>query len=107
MKDPNQDPYSLNKSGISKEILDKVNNSVGPASGLPPPAYTDPEFFKLEITEIFASTWTCIGNACSDPEPGDLKPVSFLGSPLLLCRDNNSGVRVYHNVCSHRGNELV
>ena len=107
MKDSNPEPFSRHKSGISKENLCKINKSVGQASGLPNHAYTDPEFFKLEITGIFASTWTCIGNACSVPEPGDLKPVSFLGSPLLLCRDNNSGVRVYHNVCSHRGNELV
>jgi choline monooxygenase len=107
MKDSNHDPLDRNKPGISRQVLGEINKSVGQASGLPNHAYTDPEFFKLEIEEIFARTWTCIGNACSVPGPGDLKTVSFLGSPLLLCRDNNSRVRVYHNVCSHRGNELV
>jgi phenylpropionate dioxygenase-like ring-hydroxylating dioxygenase large terminal subunit len=41
------------------------------------------------------------------PEPGDAKPVEFLGQPLLLLRDDHGAIRVYHNICRHRGMILV
>ena len=34
-------------------------------------------------------------------------PLRFLGQPLVLVRDQSGTLRVFHNVCSHRGNELV
>ena len=92
---------------IANEILKQINQQTGEAVGLPNYTYSDPEFFKLEQSQLFAKTWTCIGSGCNIPENGDLKPISHLGVPLLLCRDNESSIRVFHNVCSHRGNELV
>ncbi|MFT5111624.1 MAG: choline monooxygenase [Parasphingorhabdus sp.] len=92
---------------ISKESLDRIDRDISQAVGLPNHAYTDEGFFHSEKKKLFATTWTCIGNACDVPSPGDLKPVSFLGAPLLLCRGEDLQVRVFHNVCSHRGNELV
>ena len=84
-----------------------VCKSTGDARGLPNYAYTSEEFFALEQQQLFANTWTCIGNACSLPEPGDLQPVGFLGEPLLMLRNKAGQIKVFHNVCSHRGNELV
>ncbi|MFT5739598.1 MAG: choline monooxygenase [Gammaproteobacteria bacterium] len=84
-----------------------VCQSTGEARGLPNYAYTSDAFFELEQQRLFASTWTCIGNACSLPEPGDLQPVGFLGEPLLMLRNKDGQIKVFHNVCSHRGNELV
>ena len=52
-------------------------------------------------------TWTCIGVGSDLPEPGDTKPVDFVGLPLLMVRAENGEVRVFHNVCSHRGVRLV
>jgi choline monooxygenase len=79
----------------------------GCTTGLPNSAYTSQEFFQWERENLFANTWTCIGSACDVPEPGSLKPVGFLGAPLLMLRNRDDEIRVFHNVCSHRGNELV
>jgi len=84
-----------------------ANLDSGLATGLPNYAYTSEDFFAREQTELFAKTWTCIGNACNVSEPGDLRPVDFLGQPLVMLRNQQDQVRVFHNVCSHRGNELV
>ncbi len=92
---------------LSKATLDAINNEDGCATGLPNQAYTSEEFFRLEQQQLFAKTWTCIGNGCSVPEPGDLQPVGFLGQPLVMLRNKQGDIRVFHNVCSHRGNELV
>lgn len=46
---------------------------------------------------------------CHDiPRPGDACPVDVGGGvPLALVRDDNGDVRVFHNVCRHRGAVVV
>ena len=95
------------RNGLSSTTLDRINDSIESATGLPNNAYTNPEFFELEREYLFSTTWTCIGQACTIPNPGDARPVSFVGMPFLMVRDKQGLVRVFHNVCSHRGNQLV
>ena len=89
------------------ELAAAVERPIADAVGLPNPAYTSPEFFRLELERIFAPSWACLGHACDVPQPGDLRPMRLLGVPLLMARAAGGAVRVFHNVCSHRGNELV
>ena len=77
------------------------------ASGLPNDFYTSDECFARERDVLFAGTWTCIGRGSDAPRPGDAYPVSVMGYPLVLVRDEAGALRVFHNVCSHRGNRLV
>ncbi len=92
---------------LSESDFEAVTRDTGMASGLPNYAYTSAEFFTLEQETLFARTWTCIGNGCSVPRAGDLQPVGFLGQPLVMLRNRQGDIKVFHNVCSHRGNELV
>ena len=69
--------------------------------------YTDAACFEFERDQLFAKTWACIGFGSDVPAPGDLVPVSLLGIPLILLRDKLGKLRVFHNVCSHRGMTLV
>ena len=89
------------------ELAAAVERPIAEAVGLPNRAYTSPEFFRLELERIFAPSWACLGHACDVPQPGDLRPMRLLGVPLLMVRAAGGAVRVFHNVCSHRGNELV
>lgn len=89
------------------DLVAAVDRPVGEASGLANRAYTSPEFFRLERERIFAPSWACLGHAADVPQPGDVRPMRLLGVPLLMVRGAGGAVRVFHNVCSHRGNELV
>ena len=89
------------------EISAAVERPVAEATGLPNRAYTSPDFFRLELERIFAPSWACLGHAADVPRPGYLRPIRLLGLPLLMVRTAAGSVRVFHNVCSHRGNELV
>jgi len=91
----------------SASDFDAVTEETVIGIGLPNYAYTSEDFFKFEQQRLFAKTWTCIGNACTLPNPGDLQPVGFLGQPLVMVRGKHGDIKVFHNVCSHRGNELV
>ena len=75
--------------------------------GLPNRFYTTREDFLLERERIFSSMWTCIGFASDTAEPGDAFPLEFMELPLLILRGEDGQLRVFHNVCPHRGHILV
>ena len=104
----NGDPLRAPEHGRRMaELVAAVDRPVGQATGLPNHTYTSPEMFDLERERIFATSWACLGHAADAPRPGDLRPVQLLGAPLFMARTTGGAVRVFHNVCSHRGHELV
>ena len=75
--------------------------------GLANAHYTDRAVLERESRAVLAGSWASIGFAGDVPAPGDALPVDFLGQPLLLLRGEDGAVRVFENVCRHRGMVLV
>jgi len=102
---------SQNLDELSRIVdLDKIEsakNSINEANGLPNECYLNDEYFKIERDRVFFNNWTVVGVSSSLPEIGDAKPFDLMGVPLLILRDKNNQIRVFHNVCSHRGMILV
>lgn len=87
--------------------LAAVDRPIEQARGLPNWLYTTAAGWSLERERLFAPTWACVGFGKDVPAPGDVRPVDLMGLPLILLRDHAGEIRVFHNVCSHRGLELV
>ena len=92
---------------IDKKKLDIVNRPISKAYGLPNECYTSKDYTLIERERIFENKWTVIGVASSLPNIGDVKPFNLLGLPLFLVRNKKNQIKVFHNVCSHRGVKLV
>lgn len=92
---------------LNQAELAAVMAPVAKARGLPNAFYTDPELFEVEKNAVFEKNWSCIGFGKDIPENGDARPVSFFGIPLMTVRDRQGQVRVFQNVCRHRGMKLV
>ena len=92
---------------IKKEKLDVVNEPISKAHGLPNECYTSKEYTLIERKKLFEDKWIVIGAASSLPEIGDAKPIDLLGIPILIVRTKTNQIKVFHNVCSHRGLKLV
>ena len=97
------DIYSI----IDKKKLDVVNKPISEAHGLPNECYTSKEYTKIERKKLFEDKWVVIGAASSLPNIGDTKPFDLLDLPILIVRDSDNKIKVFHNVCSHRGYKLV
>ena len=94
------------------EILDikklkNVDKPIEVANGLPNECYINNDYFTLEREKVFFNKWTVIGVGSSIPNSGDAKPYNLLGIPLIMIRDKSMKIRVFHNVCSHRGFKLL
>ena len=89
------------------EKLNNVDQPIEVANGLPNECYTNSDYLVHEREKVFFNKWTVVGVASSIPNPGDVKPHNLLGIPLILIRDKGMKIRVFHNVCSHRGFKLL
>ena len=87
--------------------LNNVTRPIASANGLPNAHYTDMAVFEEERQAVLFDNWAGLGVAASVPEIGDAVPVRFLGVPLLIVRDRAGEVRVFQNICRHRGMILV
>lgn len=87
--------------------LSAVRQSVDTAHGLPNAHYIDPKVYEEEKDALLFSQWAGLAVASDVPEIGDAVPIDFLGMPLLIVRDRDDHVRVYQNICRHRGMILV
>ena len=76
---------------------------------LPGEAYGSPEVFAWEQAHLFEGSWTCVGRTADLDlaSPGDQVALQVGRQSFLLVRGDDMVVRVFHNVCRHRGHELL
>jgi phenylpropionate dioxygenase-like ring-hydroxylating dioxygenase large terminal subunit len=76
---------------------------------VPAAPYYDPGYFELEREAVFKRTWLQVGHICELPEPGSFIrcAIEVANASLLIVRGKDEVVRAFHNVCTHRGTELV
>jgi phenylpropionate dioxygenase-like ring-hydroxylating dioxygenase large terminal subunit len=92
---------------LTAERLEQVQRPIGAARGLPNVAYVSEEYFRFECDAVLGRTWAGIAFTDSIPNRPFAQPIEFMGLPLLVVRDRHGSLRVFHNVCSHRGMKLV
>ena len=78
-----------------------------PARQLPRDAYVSPAWFDCERRDLFGRTWTYAGIAQDLSMVGDYATVLAGSYPLMVIRDESGALRAFHNLCRHRGTELV
>ena len=68
-----------------------------------------PEFFERERERIFRRSWLVAASTTDLPENGSYVTTEIppLKAALLVVRGEDGQVRVFHNVCRHRGDRLV
>lgn len=78
-----------------------------PRQLLPREAYLNEDWFQREKRELFAQAWTY---ACTEEEiknPGDFHSLQFLDHPLVVVRGKRGEIFALHNICRHRGCEVL
>jgi glycine betaine catabolism A len=68
--------------------------------------YTDPDYYKLDLENIFYRDWLFVGHDCELPKTGSYMTVQVGAYPVLIVRDAQGGIRAFHNSCRHRGSRI-
>lgn len=89
------------------DIQQRLQQPVAKATGLPNERYIESTAFAQDRRFVMGTGWSCIAFAEDLPDKNCVWPVDFMGVPLVVTRDNDNQLRVFHNVCSHRGMHLA
>lgn len=73
---------------------------------LPVDVYLDPERFAHEFDAIFLRKPQALMLSVELPKPGDYVARTVMTKPLLMVRGKDGVVRVFLNVCRHRGAQV-
>ena len=78
-------------------------------SPIPVEPYISSAYYEKERERIFRKVWLNVGRVEQIPNPGDyfVKELAVCNTSVLVVRGKDSVVRAFHNMCSHRGNQLV
>jgi choline monooxygenase len=95
------------EADVGPDALRAVQQPIAQATGLPNPAYTSAAHFRRERDSLIGPTWAGLVFTDALPDRPYALPVDFMGVPLLVLRDRAGELRVFHNVCSHRGMRLI
>lgn len=97
---------------IQTTVVERLRNELTrlkslPASeavSMPPEYYTSEAFLALEKDYVFRKDWVCLGHEGEVAKPGDFYTTEIVDEQLLVTRTQEGEVKVYSNVCRHRGN---
>lgn len=92
---------------LGADGLAQVFNTIEGQSGLPNAAYWSPDWYALETERIFRRNWLFVASDGELDGIGAMKPMTVAGTPILLIRGEDGAPRAFHNVCRHRGTQLV
>lgn len=76
---------------------------------VPTDIYWQPAFYEREMRAIYRRSWLCVGRVEQLRRTGDyfVKELPTFEQSVLVVRGRDGGIHAFHNVCQHRGNQLV
>ncbi len=90
------------------ELVVAGSTQLGERQGFSPISrYQDVAGFEREIERLFRRLPVPLVHASKIPGSGDFRVVETHRGSILVTRDDQGKVRAFHNVCRHRGTQLV
>lgn len=90
---------------LTNELLRNLRNRK-PGYGLEQAFYSDPDYYRLDMENIFYRDWLFIGHDCEVAKPGNYFTVQVGDYPVVIVRDRQKQIRAFHNSCRHRGSRV-
>ena len=94
------------KQGLQGE-LSSFLAAYRPGWSLPRPFYGHETVYRADLEHIFRKGWLFAGHACEIRNPGDWLTLQVETDSLIVIRGEDGAVRALHNVCRHRGSQIV
>jgi phenylpropionate dioxygenase-like ring-hydroxylating dioxygenase large terminal subunit len=97
---------------VFDELREHAALEFAAARALPLRAYESEALAARETADLFATDWLCVGRTADVARIGDFITAEIPwtdGSPrsLIILRSDDGEIRVFDNVCVHRGAELL
>ncbi len=87
---------------LTDDVCEQIRAPIQEATTLPREAFTAEPFLEAERERIFSASWTAL-YFTELVQPGEAIPVDLAGIPLLIVRDTDGALRVFHNIVPYDG----
>ena len=94
------------KQGLQGELSSHLA-AYRPGFSLPRPFYREQTVYRADIEHIWRKGWLFAGHGCEIRKPGDWLTIEVDTDSIIVIRGDDGEVRALHNVCRHRGSQLV
>ena len=88
-----------------------ISSDINNAETLEGSFYSSKKYLKKSSVHIFEKSWQFISDDSELSLPYSKKPIIFLdpliSEPLFLSKENDSTIKCFSNVCTHRANILI
>jgi nitrite reductase/ring-hydroxylating ferredoxin subunit len=92
---------------VNKPVDVDENIELSEPLTFPVEAYLSPEYARAEGDKLWAKVWQHAGRVEEIPNVGDFITYNVGADSILIVRTSKDTIKAYHNVCSHRGRQLV
>lgn len=89
--------------GTEVQSADDLNEPVL----VPVEAYISTDYARAEQEKLWRKVWLQAGRVEDIPQVGDYITYEIMDNSVLIVRASDDEVKAYHNVCPHRGRQLV
>jgi len=91
------DPARLTAKDMDDEVL----------STYPTEAFLSREYLEVEKTLLWPKVWQMVERETDLPNPGDWLTYNVADESIIVLRKDDGAFKAFHNVCPHRGRQLV
>ncbi|MCO6186645.1 SRPBCC family protein [Rhizobium sp. L1K21] len=90
---------------IRSDMLSRLRNRK-PGYTLDRPFYNDPDYFQVDLENIWYKDWLFVGHDCEVPNPGNYMTVDVGAYSVIIVRGRDGKINALHNSCRHRGSRV-
>ena len=91
------DPNRLTAQDMDDEVL----------STYPTEAFLSKEYLEAEKKLLWPKVWQMVERETDLPNPGDWMTYNVADESIIVLRKDDGSLKAFHNVCPHRGRQLV
>jgi phenylpropionate dioxygenase-like ring-hydroxylating dioxygenase large terminal subunit len=104
--------HKVNRVGLqtltgSAETLTSRSTGTAKIPSISPESYISRDFALREKRKLWPNVWQVACREEEIPAPGDYLTYEIADESIILVRSRSGAIMAYHNVCSHRGRQLV
>ncbi len=92
----------VGQANISAEDLDKERQVTYPTE-----AFLSRDYLAAEKEKLWPKIWQMVERETDLPEPGDWLTYNVVDESIIVLRKDDGTLKAFHNVCPHRGRQLV
>jgi Rieske 2Fe-2S family protein len=94
------------KQGLQGELAHHLS-AYRPGWSLPRAFYRDEALYRVDVEQIWRRGWLFAAHECELRNPGDWLTLQVDTDSIIVIRGEDGAVRALHNVCRHRGSQIL